>query len=211
MSESGSVAASRILRQSDIDQTSPVADSLKMKLSEEILKTRRQMVDPEIDAIKEPKGTWSKINMYMKRIKKYITESIICKSLLAGLIVCIVLLITEPEIIMYSKKSTSKPVHSKNELIESSDDETESESESPDEEKGKDTSETDSKTGINKDSKKPKGSVKKPSSTLKSSLSKSTKKVKYAPQDIQSTKRGVQYGNVALIGILAGISAAFLF
>lgn len=211
MSASNSPAGSRILRQSDLAQSSPVADSLKMKLSEEILKTRSNMIDPEIDAIKEPQSMWDKVNMYAARIKKYMTGSIICKSLLAGLIVCIVLLITEPEIIMYSKKSSLKPVNSKNESRESSDDDTESdsESESQEQENKNAASGSNSKKVNHKESKHQRSSSEKSTSTSKGSSS--LQKVRYTTGDYQHMGRGVQYRNVVLISILAGISAAFLF
>ena len=206
-----SPAVSRILRQADLAHSSPVADSLKMKLSNEILKTRSNMIDPELDAIKEPKSTWGKVNMYATRMKKYMTDSIICKSLLAGLIVCIVLLITEPEIIMYTKKPSPKPVNSKNESKESSDDDTDSDSESgtEQEEKRNDASGSNVKGENHKESKQQKRSSKKSPSTVKGGSS--PKKVRYTPGDAQCTGRGVQYRNVVLIGILAGVSAAFLF
>lgn len=78
----------------------PTGNELGRDLQREITLQRNKMVDTSKDVV-VPKTIWGKLNYRLHQVQESVSDSILAKCLLSGIIVAVVLLVTQPDIIVH--------------------------------------------------------------------------------------------------------------
>lgn len=191
MTDERSSLSSLLMDPKESPSALPTGNLLGRELQREITLQRNKMVDTSKDVV-VPKSIWGKLNYRLQKVQEFVSDSILAKCLLSGIIVAVVLLVTQPDIIMHrveiqhpshKMRSTNSSKSSKQNIQDSSGTRANEESISNSESKQMESH--------------------RPNNITEDGVS--------SAQDNGHVLRKIRYGSVFILSILTGAAASFLF